>query len=277
MNEPSPDFNLHAARRLENIRLSALLEDSAVQRETDLNALQGIANSGGRLKREMDIIFISTESIIQKAIACRKELAAKAPALLLAFPHLKDFHTTLDQYVDGAVLALRTRHSGHPAGAGDAVMGAAVRKASALKAKINREIQALALEGVIGMQRGEGRPVMNVNVSNSTIAALNLGTIVGDLNSSIQILTTSGQDELAETVRKLTEAIGASGELDQKKEMLEHLAHVSEQAALPAEKRKTGPLKASIEALKSGLTVAAQLVLLWQQVEHALKAVGISF
>jgi len=59
--------------------------------------------------------------------------------------------------------------------------------------------------------------------------------------------------------------------------MLEYLAHISEQAALPADKRKTGPLKASIEALKTGVTITGQLVALWQQVEHALRAMGISF
>jgi len=277
VNELNPNFNLHAARRLEIIKLSTLLEDAAVQRETDLNALQRMANSGGRLVREMEIIFSSTESIIEKAMAYRRELAAKVPALLLEFPHLKEFNARLNEYSDGAILTLRTRHLKYPAGAGDAVMGASVRRAAALKARINREIQALSLEATLGIHHGEDREVTNLTISNSTIATLNLGTVCGDLNSSIQTLTTSGHGELAEALRKLTDAVGASSELENKKEMLEYLAHISEQAALPADKRKTGPLKASIEALKTGVTITGQLVALWQQVEHALRAMGISF
>ena len=95
MNEA---FNIHAARRLENIRLSTLLEASAVQRETDLNALlraaaaRGGAMSGGLLQEEVEIILAATETIIDTVIAYRKELAARVPDLLLAHPYLQEFH-----------------------------------------------------------------------------------------------------------------------------------------------------------------------------------------
>ena len=77
-------FNIHAARRLESIRLSMLMEESAVQRETDLNALlraaaaRGGAMSGGLLKQEVEVICAATEALIDTVIAYRKELAAKA-------------------------------------------------------------------------------------------------------------------------------------------------------------------------------------------------------
>jgi hypothetical protein len=103
MNE---EFNIHAARRLEDIRLSTLLEASAVQRETDLNALFRVAvargaMSGGLLKQEVEVIFTATETLIDTVIAYRKQLAASAPDLLLAYPYLKDFRTTLDRLADG--------------------------------------------------------------------------------------------------------------------------------------------------------------------------------
>src|ERR1035437_1944428 len=106
MNE---EFNIHAARRLENIRLSALLEASAVQREADLNALLRAAAarrgamSGGMLKQEVEIILAATEAMVDTVIAYRKELAARAPDLLLAHPYLREFHTKLDQLADGCV------------------------------------------------------------------------------------------------------------------------------------------------------------------------------
>ena len=250
---------------------------------TELNALllasaaRGGSISGGVLREEINIVFATAEARIAKAIACRKKLAVTAPELLLPFPHLKEFHTKLDGFVDGAIIALQQRHSGQhsrkfPAGSLDAVMKAAAMRATVLKTKINGEIQALALEGVLGMHR---RDQPQVNISNSTIANLNLGTIVGDLNGSIQILTTAGQTELAAALRKLTEAISTSVEVANKKEMIENLTHISEEAALPPEKRKTGPLKAVMESLKTGVAVTSQLVALWQNVERALKAMGI--
>lgn len=244
-------FNIHAARRLEKIRLSALREASAVQRETDLNALRraaaarGIAMSGGLLQQEVEIIFSAAEMMIDTAIAYRKELTAKAPDLLLAFPHLKEFHATLDQMADGALISLQQRHAAGPsagripASALNAVIGVATRRAKILKNKINGEIQAMALEGTLGMHEAD-QP--QVNISNSTIANLNLGTVFGDLNGSIQTLITTGHAQLAEALRQLTEAVTASGELVDKKEIIENLAYVSEQAALPAEQREAVPL-----------------------------------
>jgi hypothetical protein len=282
MNEQDQS-NINAARRLENIRLSALMEESAVQRETELNAAlraaaaTGSVLSGGTLKQELDIIFKSTEGAIEKAIAYRKELAAKAPELLQVFPHLKDFHLRLDEMANGAMIALQQHHArpatkAYPAGAMDAIKQLAARRFQALKAKITREIQAMSLEGELGMHR-DIQP--QINISHSTIANLNLGTVVGDLNGSIRFLSTTGQDELADAVRKLTEAVAIS-ELTDKKETLENLAYVTEQAALPKEQRKTGPLRATMNGIKDAVALASQLVPLWLKVEEALKGMGIA-
>jgi hypothetical protein len=169
------EFNIHAARRLENIRLSTLLEASAVQRETDLNALiraaaaRGVAMSGGRLKQEVEIIFAATETTVDTVIAYRKELAARVPDLLLANPYLKEFHTKLDQLADGAVIAVQQRQATNapagqfPAATVKAILAQATRRANALKNKINNEIRAMALEGELGMhRRNQSQQVTNV-------------------------------------------------------------------------------------------------------------------
>ena len=160
MNE---EFNIHAARRSENIRLTTLLEASAVQRETDLNALlraaaaRGGAMSGGRLKQEVEIIVTATETVVNTVIAYRKELAATAPDLLLEHPHLKEFHATLDHLADGVLIAVQQRHATtaqqFQAGTLNAVLGEATRRVKILKNKISNEIQAMALEGALGMHR----------------------------------------------------------------------------------------------------------------------------
>lgn len=123
----------------------------------------------------------------------------------------------------------------------------------------------------------QARPAMTINISQSTVATLNLGTVVGELNSSIQTLTNAGQDDLAKSIQQLTEAITASlhSEEPLRKDLLEHLALVSAEAALPAERRKMGPLRSSIGILRSSLSVATELFTLWQAVEHTLKAAGV--
>lgn len=100
---------------------------------------------------------------------------------------------------------------------------------------------------------------------------------MGDLNGSIQQLNAAGHKELADEIGKMSETVASSKELsdEARKELLEHLSVVSAEAAQPPEKRKMGPLRTSVEAMKSGIAVVAQLVSIWQAVEHALKAAGV--
>src|ERR1039457_4178773 len=73
--------------------------------------------------------------------------------------------------------------------------------------------RARASHNLLGPPESRGYPA-TFNISNSTIANLNLGTVVGDLNSSIQQLNVEGRKELAEEFRKMTEALGSSQELN---------------------------------------------------------------
>jgi hypothetical protein len=57
--------------------------------------------------------------------------------------------------------------------------------------------------------------------------------------------------------------------------MLENLSVVSEESAKPPEQRKMGPLKSSLVAIKSSIGIAAQLLAVYQGLEHALKAAGV--
>jgi hypothetical protein len=258
-------------------------EAKAEQRQKDLTALEreraakGTALSGGRLIAEMDIVFGGFESTVETLIEYRRQLAVKAPELLLA-AHLKDFQAKLDHHIDLALDVLQRRYENSslkalPSISIDAALKRARMRADVFKGKLNNQIQAMALEGALGMHRENERKV-TLNISNSQIANLNLDRVIGDLNGSIQILTSAGQSELVDAVKQLTEAIGASALAD-KKEMLENLAHVSQQAALPAESRKMGTVKASLAAIKTGVGTTANLLGLFLKVVEALKDTGI--
>ncbi len=279
------DDNVATALKLEEIRLLQVLAEASRTRGSEISALhsrlaaKGLFNSGARFKGELDIVFASLQEVLTKTIAHRKELSIKVPELLSP-SSLEEFQSQLNRCIDGAVKGIGMRSKLPP---GNLVTGAvkseAERRVQALKARISQELQAMPLEANLGLHREGEQNVTTFNISNSTIAGLNLGNVIGDLNSSIQHLNTEGHTALGGEVAKLTEAVAASTELDDgaRKEVLEHLAVVTAEAAKPTEQRRMGPLKTSVEAIRSAILVGTQMVTLWQGVEHALKSAGISF
>lgn len=275
---------LSDALQLEGIRFNQLRSDAATKREVDIKALerklasQGTVLSGGSLTAVVGIIFSAIEGVVCEVIAYRKELAPRVPELLTP-ASLQVLQKNLNEYIDGGVTGVRSRQSIESARTGGSLAASqeAQRRAYGLKARLKQQLTALSLEARLGMHQPNKHSGTTVHISNSTISNLNLGNVVGDLNSSIQQLDTEGRNDLAEALRNLTEAVGASGDLNDeiRKEMLEHLSIVSGEAAKPAGSRKMGPLKTSFEAIKSGLAVGTQLMMLWQGVEHALRTAGV--
>jgi hypothetical protein len=271
------------ARNLEDIHFNEWIVESARETEGKIKAnerklaAQGLALSGNRVSSETEIIFTSIEAVIDKAIVDRRELSAKVPALLES-ETLTELKDKLERYIQVGVDGVRSR-SILPARSGLASLfiREAETRAGAIKARLKGRLSGLPLEAKLGLHQSGGSTVNNFNISYSTIANLNLGTVVGDLNSSIQQLNTAGQKALAEEFRKMTGAIGGSQDLNDeaRKEMLEHLSVVSEESAKPPEQRKMGPVKSSLTALKSALGVAAPLFSVYQGLEHALKAAGV--
>ncbi len=224
----------------------------------------------------MNLLFESTQEIVDKAVARRKELGRRVP-LLLTKPNLATLEAKLIQMIDGTVNGVKTRLTLHPRNAGGgSVLQRAEQLAYGMKARLRNRLAAAPLEVKFDMNNTAGAPAQSINISNSTIANLNLGTVMGDLNGSIQQLRQEGRVDLSDALEKLSEAsIGSAEVKDQvKKDLLEHVAFVSGEIALPEAKRKMGPVRSSIEALKSGLAVARELVSLWQGVEKALQMMG---
>ena len=76
---------------------------------------------------------------------------------------------------------------------------------------------------------------VSIYISNNTIAALNLGQVVGDLNASVQVIQGHGQQQIADAFNALTSAIGESKDINDanRKDLLENLAQVSKQVSAP--------------------------------------------
>lgn len=84
-----------------------------------------------------------------------------------------------------------------------------------------------------------GAKLQNIQVSNSVVGTINTGSI-GTVDQSISALVQSGDNELAQAIKKLSEAILKSGDLtrNQKNEVIESLSVISKEAASPKEARQ---------------------------------------
>jgi hypothetical protein len=87
------------------------------------------------------------------------------------------------------------------------------------------------------IRRMEDQPRVQIDVTNSQIGTLNLGTIIGDVQNHLAAVTDS--DEVRDGLVQLAQAIVDSDELedDQRRELLEHVDLLAEEAARPPEKR----------------------------------------
>ena len=93
-----------------------------------------------------------------------------------------------------------------------------------------------------------GTKLNNISVNNSVVGTINTGSI-GTVDQSISALVQTGEAELAEAIKVLSEAILQSGDLtsNQKNELVESLSVISKEAATPKEIRKNTVALALLE------------------------------
>lgn len=116
-----------------------------------------------------------------------------------------------------------------------------------------------------------------VNVSNSTVGAINQGT-VKDIIVHMKTLHDAGKVDAEHAFRALAKAIIEAQSLDAtaKNEALEQVEYLSGQAAAEPAARKPGMIRAAMQALGAALGAAADLAALWEQVGSTIKgALGI--
>src|ERR1035437_1350768 len=133
----------------------------------------------------------------------------------------------------------------------------------------------LTLDAVFG-----GRPEMsekpNVNIYGGNFANLNLGEQIGTINATVNVIASQGTQgaELAAALRSLTESIGADPKLTDtlKKEALEAVETIADQANLPTEQRRPGVFKAALSYLPTVLSATVASIKIWETVHPVLTA-----
>jgi hypothetical protein len=119
-----------------------------------------------------------------------------------------------------------------------------------------------AMEGAVSVS---DKPI--INIINSQVGNLNLGSQIGNINTSLSVVSQQGASgkDFAEAVKAVTEAVLGAAELNdaQKKEAVQSLEFISQEAATPPEQRKTGVLRTVVESIPKVLSAAASAVAIW--------------
>ncbi len=115
-----------------------------------------------------------------------------------------------------------------------------------------------------------------INISGGNFANLNLGEQIGTIKATVNVIASQGKAgaDLATALRSLTEGIGADTGLTdaQKKEALEAVETIADQANLPAEQRRPGVFKAAIGHLPTILSATVASIKIWETVHPVLAA-----
>lgn len=125
---------------------------------------------------------------------------------------------------------------------------------------------------------GDNVTFNNINIDRSTVGAINTG-ILSNLDVSMDLVKSKGEDELAAAIKELTQAIYDSKEVDDsfKNDILDQLQFIVAQATAEPENRSTGLVKSVLAGIRSSISVVAGLLAIWDRVEPLIEvAVGIS-
>lgn len=111
-----------------------------------------------------------------------------------------------------------------------------------------------------------------INISGGNFANLNLGEQAGTINATVNVIETQGGADLATAFRTLIDGILSDTELSeaQKKEALETVGTIADQARLPAEQRRPGVFKAAIAYLPTILSTTAASIKIWEAVHPVI-------
>jgi hypothetical protein len=117
---------------------------------------------------------------------------------------------------------------------------------------------------VVGAANETAAGQMKIDITKSNVHQLNLGTVLGDMSSTVTTLAQSGHAEIAAALKALAEEVATCVELGlARKDVLENLAFIGQQATQPIGGRKQGLLRAAIGHVQSAVQMIGTLSQAW--------------
>ncbi|MEK3836466.1 hypothetical protein [Paenibacillus sp. FSL R7-0128] len=107
----------------------------------------------------------------------------------------------------------------------------------------------------------------NINIDRSVIGSVNTGNI-DSLDVSLNNIKISGKDELSKSIKDFSEAVLSCDELnqDEKNDVIEQVAFISEEATKPEEKQKKTIILNTLKNVKESVLTVNALTILWEKV-----------
>lgn len=104
----------------------------------------------------------------------------------------------------------------------------------------------------------------NIQVDRSVVGAINTAQ-VARIDVAMENIKNSGNDEVNEALKALTEAVVSSTKVQDKTrtQLVEQLAFLAEQAALPPAQQQKSVIKMVLKAIPVTIAAAADLTALW--------------
>lgn len=106
----------------------------------------------------------------------------------------------------------------------------------------------------------------NIHVENSVVGSINTAQ-VGRINVAMNGISNGSDESVKQAIKSITEAMVNSTELEsaQKDQLLEQMAFIAEQAALPANSRQKSVIKPVLTAISASLSSVSSLATIWAQ------------
>ncbi|CAD7778527.1 hypothetical protein BLFGPEAP_02013 [Candidatus Methanoperedenaceae archaeon GB50] len=111
----------------------------------------------------------------------------------------------------------------------------------------------------------------NINIQNSNVGVINTGN-VESIDVSLTFLKEQGNEEIAELIKILTKEIIKNKDIveNQKNEILEQLAFITEQLSIPKEQRKTSILKTIFATIFTSISGFSNLLEILEKVKKLI-------
>ena len=157
-----------------------------------------------------------------------------------------------------------------------------------VRAKFEQQIQRIEKEyladaQLLREQRRVGHPsemagptMITINISQSQVAGLNLGHVIGNIEGSVRGLNIAGHGDLADAIMRLTEIIAAESSLaaPDKREAVELVSALSEELTRPPEQARRGVLRSVATGLGQIVSGIAAAQGAYEALKLAARAAG---
>ncbi len=280
------DRTRHIEAVVEQERIQAVQNAKRERGRVIDHAVQhGMLQSTSTVAALLNARIEAAERVLQKRIAVEKEILAvereSAPPDWRATlegdvrAHITQIRMDLGRALRDDVVELYGRDDLQIVGF---VQPEIERSAARLTGYYLREVHVLQGNFTLDAERHarEARVAMGnvtINIHCATVGALNLGTVIGDIQANLSVLKAGGQDRVVEALKRLAEEIGDAQELGEaRRDSLEQVAAISAEAEKPPAQRKPGVVRGLLGALHATLSASANLIKVWEFAGPTIKA-----